>query len=103
MSGKPLAAEALWCHTLANSEPGRLAQAILLARHAGDQDLEQAAMAKLRDRGEERVLGPDYLFRTSVADWGRQYSRATGIDLSDLAGLERKRPQYPGASSAGPR
>ncbi len=93
----------VWSFTPANNEPGRLAQAILLARHAGDQDLEQAAMTKLRDRGEEPVAGPGNLFRMSVADWGRQYSRATGIDLSDLAGLKGKRPQYPGASSAGSR
>ncbi|MFE7171306.1 hypothetical protein [Streptomyces sp. NPDC057616] len=30
-----------------------------------------------------------------VADWSRQYAKATGIDLSDLAKLKRKRPQYP--------
>lgn len=38
---------------------------------------------------------PDYLFRQAVADWSRQYAKARGIDLSDLAELKRKRPQYP--------
>ncbi|MDA4889458.1 hypothetical protein PFZ55_21455 [Streptomyces sp. MS2A] len=38
---------------------------------------------------------PDYLFRKAVADWSGQYAKATGIDLSDLAKLKRKRPQYP--------
>ncbi|MGW2651346.1 hypothetical protein ACWC2T_42325 [Streptomyces sp. NPDC001393] len=53
-------------------------------------------MAKLRDRGEEPVAPwPDYLFRHAVADWATQYSKATGIDLSDHAKLKRKRPQYP--------
>ncbi|WP_109031328.1 hypothetical protein [Streptomyces rubrogriseus] len=50
----------------------------------------------LRNRGEEPVARrPDYLFRQAVADWSRQYAKATGIDLSDLAKLKRKRPQYP--------
>ncbi|GAA3787097.1 hypothetical protein GCM10022206_28690 [Streptomyces chiangmaiensis] len=40
---------------------------------------------------------PDYLFRQAVADWAKQYSKATGIDLSDLAELKRKRPRYPEA------
>lgn len=79
-----------------NNEPARIAQAILLARHSGDQDLERAAVVKLRDRGEEPVAPwPDYLFRQAVADWAKQYSKATGVDLSDLAKLKRKRPEYP--------
>ncbi|MFB7277164.1 hypothetical protein ACFCZV_08650 [Streptomyces hydrogenans] len=86
----------VWSFTPANNEPGRLAKAILLARQCGDQDLERAAVAKLRNRGEELVAPyPDYLFRQAVADWARQYAKATGIDLSDLAKLKRKRPQYP--------
>ncbi|WP_435279604.1 hypothetical protein [Streptomyces sp. 1222.5] len=86
----------VWSFAPANNEPGRLAKAILLARQCGDQDLERAALAKLRNRGEERVLRrPDYLFRQAVADWSRQYANATGIDLSDLAKLKGKRPQYP--------
>ncbi|PIM72984.1 hypothetical protein CTU88_03920 [Streptomyces sp. JV178] len=57
-----------------NNEPARLAQAILLARHAGDQVLERLAVAKLRDRGEAPVAPwPDYLFRQAVADWVKQY------------------------------
>ncbi|MET9346292.1 hypothetical protein [Streptomyces termitum] len=88
--------DGVWSFTPANNEPGRLAKAILLARQCGDQDLERAAVAKLRNRGEEPVAPyPDYLFRQSVADWARQYAKATGIDLSDLAKLKRKRPQYP--------
>lgn len=88
--------EGVWSFTPANSEPARLAQAILLARQCGDQELERAAVTKLRNRGEEPVAPyPDYLFRQAVADWSRQYAKATGIDLSDLAKLKRKRPQYP--------
>jgi hypothetical protein len=88
--------DGVWSFTPANSEPARLAQAILLARQCGDQDLERAAVAKLRNRGEEpAVRRPDYLFRQAVADWSRQYAKASGIDLSDLAKLKRKRPQYP--------
>ncbi|GAA2688611.1 hypothetical protein ACFY9G_30780 [Streptomyces anthocyanicus] len=88
--------DGVWSATPANNEPGRLAKAILLARQCGDQDLERAAVAKLRQRGEEPVSPyPDYLFRQAVADWSRQYAKATGIDLSDLAKLKRKRPQYP--------
>jgi|tagenome__1003787_1003787.scaffolds.fasta_scaffold20905652_3 hypothetical protein len=86
----------VWSFAPVNNEPGRLAKAILLARQCGDQDLERAAVAKLRNRGEEPVARrPDYLFRQVVADWSRQYAKATGIDLSDLAKLMRKRPQYP--------
>lgn len=88
--------DGVWSFTPANNEPGRLAKAILLARQCGDQALERAAVAKLRNRGEELVAPyPDYLFRQSVADWARQYAKATGIDLSDLAKLKRKRPLYP--------
>ncbi|MFI1660457.1 hypothetical protein ACH4ZU_36930 [Streptomyces sp. NPDC020472] len=88
--------EGVWSFTPANSEPARLAQAILLARQRGDQELERAAVTKLRNRGEEAVAPyPGYLFRQAVADWSRQYAKATGIDLSDLAKLKRKRPQYP--------
>lgn len=76
-----------------------MAQAILLARHSGDQDLGRSALAKLRERGEEPVAPrPGYLFRHSVADWAKQYSKATGVDLSDLAMLKRKRPVYPEGS-----
>ncbi|AZQ40047.1 hypothetical protein EJ357_47230 [Streptomyces cyaneochromogenes] len=86
----------VWSFAPTNNEPARLAQALLLARHSGDQDLERAAVAKLRNRGEEPVAPrPDYLFRHAVADWAKQYSKATGIDLSDLAPLKRKRPRYP--------
>ncbi|MEU0965042.1 hypothetical protein ABZ357_06190 [Streptomyces sp. NPDC005917] len=88
--------DGVWWFAPANNEPGRLAKAILLARQCGDQDLERAAVAKLRNRGEEPVARrPNYLFRQAVADWSRQYAKATGIDLSDLAKLKRKRPQYP--------
>ncbi|MFD7732559.1 hypothetical protein ACFV6F_19485 [Kitasatospora phosalacinea] len=86
----------VWSFAPANSEPARVAQAILLARHSGDQDLERSAVAKLRQRGEEPLAPyPDYLFRQSVADWARQYARVTGVDLGDLAMLKRKRPVYP--------
>jgi hypothetical protein len=86
----------VWSFTPSNSEPARLAKAILLARQSGDQILERAAVAKLRDRGEERAGNrPGYLFRHVVADWSRQHAKATGIDLSDLARLKWKRPQYP--------
>lgn len=86
----------VWSFTPANNEPARLAKAILLARQCGDQDLERVAVAKLRHRSEEPVARrPDYLFRHAVADWSGQYAKATGIDLSDLAKLKRKRPQYP--------
>ncbi|MGW1169135.1 hypothetical protein [Streptomyces sp. NPDC002550] len=86
----------VWSFAPTNTEPARIAKAILLARHSGDQDLERAAVVKLRDRGEEPVAPwPDYLFRQAVADWAKQYSKATGIDLSDLARLKRKRPEYP--------
>ncbi|MFI2415794.1 hypothetical protein [Streptomyces sp. NPDC018947] len=88
--------DGVWSFTPANNEPGRLAKAILLARQCGDQELERAAAAKLRNRGEEPVAPhPGYLFRQAVADWSRQYAKATGIDLSDMAKLKRKRPQYP--------
>jgi hypothetical protein len=85
----------VWAFAPANSEPGRLAQAILLARHAEDQALERVAVAKLRNRGEDLVGPRRDPFRHAVADWARQYSKATGIDLSDLAKLKRKRPEYP--------
>ncbi|MFE9629237.1 hypothetical protein [Streptomyces sp. NPDC006527] len=88
--------DGVWSFTPANNEPGRLAKAILLARQYGDQNLEHAAVDKLRNRGEEPVARrPDYLFRHAVADWSRQYAKATGVDLSDLAKLKRKYPQYP--------
>lgn len=90
--------DSVWAFAPANNEPGRLAQAILLARHCGDQELERAAVAKLRKRGEEPVAPwPDYLFRQAVADWAKQFSKATGIDLGDLAKLKRERPYYPEA------
>ncbi|MEV6295025.1 hypothetical protein AB0M41_32410 [Streptomyces sp. NPDC051896] len=90
--------DSVWSFAPTNNEPARLAQAILLARHCGDQELERAAVAKLRRRGEGPVAPwPDYLFRQAVADWAKQYSKATGIDLSDLAKLKRKRPEYPEA------
>ncbi|MER5739991.1 hypothetical protein ABT117_30565 [Streptomyces sp. NPDC002262] len=96
LAGTHIHRDGVWSFTPANNEPGRLAKAILLARQCGDQDLERAAVAKLRNRGEELVAPyRDYLFRQSVADWARQYAKATGIDLSDLAKLKRKRPQYP--------
>lgn len=64
----------VWSFAPTNNEPARIAQA----------------------RGEERVARwPDDLFRQAVADWAKQYSKATGIDLSDLARLKRKRPEYP--------
>ncbi|MFE7332164.1 hypothetical protein ACFU8W_46350 [Streptomyces sp. NPDC057565] len=86
----------VWSFTPVNSEPARLAKAMLLARQCGDQELERAAVTKLRNRGEEPVARrPDYLFRQAVADWSRQYTKATGIDLSDLAKLKGKLPQYP--------
>jgi hypothetical protein len=86
----------VWSFTPTNNEPARLAKAILLARQSGDQILERVAVAKLRDRGEDPAGNrPDYLFRHVVADWSRQYAKATGIDLSDLAKLKWKRPQYP--------
>jgi hypothetical protein len=78
------------------AQPARLAKAILLARHCGDQDLERMAVAKLRNRGEEPVVRrPDHLFRQAVADWSMQYAKATGIDLSDRDNLTGKRPQDP--------
>lgn len=77
------------------TETARLAKAILLARHAGYNDLERAAIRKLRKRGEERTGGPDDLFRHSVAYCAKDYAKATGVDLSDLQGLRRKRPVYP--------
>jgi hypothetical protein len=87
----------VWSFAPTNNEPARIAQAILLAQQSRDQDLERAAVVKLRDRGEEPVAPlPDYLFRQAVADWAKQYAKATGIDLSDLAKLKRKRPEYPG-------
>ncbi|MFE1947288.1 hypothetical protein [Streptomyces massasporeus] len=86
----------VWSFTPVNSEPARLAKAMLLARQCGDQELERVAVTKLRNRGEEPVARrPDYLFRQAVADWSRQYAKATGIDLSDLVKLKGKRPQYP--------
>ncbi|MFJ6523629.1 hypothetical protein ACIQJ4_35905, partial [Streptomyces filamentosus] len=88
--------DGVWSFTPANNEPGRLAKAILLARQCGDQELERAAVTKLRNRGEEPVAPyPDHLFRQAVADWSRQYAKATGVDLSDLARLKRKHPRYP--------
>ncbi len=91
--------DSVWFCAPATNEPARLAQAILLARHRGDHELERAAVAKLRRRGEEPVAPrPDYLLRHAVADWAKQYSKATGIDLSDLAALKRKRPRCPEAS-----
>jgi hypothetical protein len=86
----------IWSFTPANNEPARLAKAILLARQCGDQVLEGVAVAKLRHRGEEPVARRlDYLFRHAVADWSRQYAKVTATDLSDLAKLKRRRPQYP--------
>jgi hypothetical protein len=88
----------VWSFAPTNNESARIVQAILLARHSGDHDLERAALVKLRDRGEEPVAPwPDALFRQAVADWAKQYSKATGIDLSDLAKLKRKRAEYPEA------
>lgn len=95
----------VWSFAPTNNEPARVAQAILLARHSGDQDLERSAVAKLRQRGEEPVAPrPDYLFRRSVADWAKQYAKVTGVDLGDLAMLKRRRPVYPeGPGLPGPR
>ncbi|MFF8989866.1 hypothetical protein ACF09H_07925 [Streptomyces sp. NPDC014983] len=89
LADSPIHRGEVWSFTPANNEPSRLAKAILLARQRGDQDLERAAVAKLRNRGEEPVpRHPDYLFRQAVADWSRQYAKAAGIDLSDLAKLK---------------
>jgi hypothetical protein len=86
----------VWSFTPANNEPARLAKAMLLARQCDDQELERAAVTKLRNRGEEpAVRRPDYLFRQAVAEWSRQYAKVTGMDLGDLAKLKGKRPQYP--------
>ena len=75
----------VWFSAPANNEPARLAQAMLLACHAVDQVLERAATAKLRDRGEDPVPPwPGYLFQQAVANWAKQYSKTTSIDLSDL-------------------
>ncbi|MFF7359239.1 hypothetical protein ACFZA1_42720 [Streptomyces filipinensis] len=72
-----------------------MAQAILLARHSGDHELERSAVAKLRQRGEEPVAPwPEYLFRQSVADGAKQYAKAPGGDLGDLPMLKRKPPVY---------
>nr|WP_159059506.1 hypothetical protein [Streptomyces antibioticus] len=91
----------VWSFAPTNNEPARLAQAILMARHSGDQDLERAAVSKLKNRGEEPVAPrPGYLFRQAVADWARQYCTATGVDLSDLAQLKRKHPRYPEVAEA---
>lgn len=85
----------VWPSAPANNEQGRLAKAILLARQRGDQDLEGGSRQAVEPRREPVAGRPDYLFRQAVADWSRQYAKATGIDLSDLAKLKRKRPQYP--------
>ncbi|WP_345554482.1 hypothetical protein [Streptomyces lannensis] len=90
--------DSVWAFAPTNNEPGRLAQAILLARQCGDEELERAAVAKLRKRGEEPVAPwTDHLFRQAVADWAKQFSKATEIDLGDLAELKRERPHYPEA------
>jgi hypothetical protein len=91
----------VWSFTPANNEPGRLTKAILLARQCGDQDLERAAVAKLRNRGDEPVpRRPDYLFRQAVADWARQYAKATGIDLSDWPSSSESAPSTPRSRSS---
>ena len=72
----------VWSFAPDNNEPARLAQALLLARHTGDQPLEEAAIAKLRARGEEPTSGrPNSRFKDTVADWAKRYSKATGVDL----------------------
>jgi hypothetical protein len=82
----------------AYSEPARLAKAIVLARHAGDVELERRAVAKLRARGEEPVgRWSGHRFRHTVADWALKYAKATGVDLGDLVALGGEHPQYPEA------
>ncbi|NEA53501.1 hypothetical protein G3I60_04865 [Streptomyces sp. SID13666] len=72
----------LWSFAPDNNEPARLAQALLLARATGDQALERAAIAKLRQRGEEPTTRrPDYRFKDAFADWAKRYSKATGVDV----------------------
>jgi hypothetical protein len=73
----------VWAFTPANSEPARLAQALLLAHTSKDDALESAALAKLRERGNDTTgRHPSYLFRQAVADWAKRYSKATGVGLN---------------------
>ncbi|MFI8829268.1 hypothetical protein [Streptomyces sp. NPDC053431] len=81
----PIHRGSVWSVASTISEPARLAQALLLARHAGDQDLEQSALSKLQQKGEELVdPWPNVLFREAVADFAEAYSKATGVYMGDV-------------------
>lgn len=84
----------VWAHLPANTEPSRLAKALILARHVHDADLEAAALNKLQREAERDITwvpGQPYLFRQAAADWARQYGSAVDVDLNDVVRLKRRR------------
>jgi hypothetical protein len=88
--------DGVWAFLPTGTLPARVAEALLLARHAGDRELEAAAVAKLRVHAEDPdPHHPDVRFRHVVAQWAGQYGKASGVDLSDLRGLTWKRPVFP--------
>jgi hypothetical protein len=86
----------VWYSATVGSPAARLTAAILLARHYGDRELERAAVATLRERGEDVLpRTDDRLFREEVAYWAAMYATSSGVDLGDLRKLTWKQPRYP--------
>ena len=70
----------------------RLAQALIIARHAEDAAAEAAALTKLDQRGDELDPGTRNPYRVVVGYWAAVYRPLVPVDLSDVAA---KRPSCP--------
>lgn len=65
--------------------PARLVDAIVLARHLGDAEAEQRALAKLERKGAEEDPDTGNTYRELVAYWGAVYRPLVPVPLDDVA------------------
>ncbi len=82
----------VWAALPANARPGRVAKALVLARRAGDAELERRALGVLAHDGARdlsREPGRAYLFRDAVRDWAKKFAEPARVDLSDVTGTGR--------------
>jgi hypothetical protein len=71
----------------------RLAQALIIARHAADADAEEAVLTKLDQHGDELDSGNPY--REVVGYWAAVYRPLVPVDLSDVAAKKAVLPVHP--------